>query len=181
MSYHSDPFAHALNTANEWLAVVADRLRTDDRRYAHRVFRAWLHTVRDRLGVSAAAHFAAQLPELWRGSFYEGWIPSHVPVSHDVASFVAQFAREAGVSQEAAIPLAGTVTDALVELFSPGQLDHVLAQVPIRLRQILLGADFSEMLARLPGSVEPETSPAEVERRLHALSEAVTEDDPGAR
>ncbi|MFC9994051.1 DUF2267 domain-containing protein [Nocardia sp. NPDC127526] len=174
MSHHTDPFAPALHTANQWLRTVADRLGTEDRIFAHKAVRAWLHTVRDRLPVGAAAHLSAQLPEILRGIFYEGWIPSHVPVAHDGPAFISQFAREAGVSPEDAVTLAGAVTDAFAELFSPGQLDHVLAQLPVKLRQILLGADFREILAAAAVFTPPDIAPlADLEQRIQALTDAV--------
>lgn len=120
MTYHDDPFAPALNTAHTWLRTVADRLATEDRTFALRALRAWLHTVRDRLDVPVAAHFSAQLPELLRGIFYEGWVPAHVPVHHDVTTFVDAFAQEAGVSPDEAVALIGAVTIALSDVFSPG-------------------------------------------------------------
>ncbi|MFE3055951.1 DUF2267 domain-containing protein [Nocardia sp. NPDC059239] len=175
MSHHTDPFARSVHTAHEWLAAVADAMGTEDRFLAHRALRAWLHTVRDRLGVNAAAHLSAQLPELLRGTFYEGWIPAHVPVPRDVPSFLAQFAHAAGVTSEEAVPLVGVVTDALADLFSPGQLDHVLAQLPAALRFLLLGTD----LAAVYGGAAVPTQPGpmqtdDIERRLTALTEAVT-------
>ncbi|WP_227982003.1 DUF2267 domain-containing protein [Nocardia spumae] len=150
MTYHDDPFAPAVNTAHVWLRTVADRLGTDDRAFALRAMRAWLHTVRDRLDVIGAAHFGAQLPELLRGIFYEGWVPAHVPVHHDAASFVDGFAHEAGISGDEAVALIGAVTIALSDVFSPGHLDHVLAVVPDPLRAVLLGNDFNGPAATAP-------------------------------
>ncbi|MFD6355040.1 DUF2267 domain-containing protein [Nocardia tengchongensis] len=175
MSHHSDPFAPAVHTAHEWLAAVAAGIDTEDRFVAYRALRAWLHTVRDRLNINAAAHLSAQLPELLRGIFYEGWMPSQVPVPHDAPSFLAQFARAAGVTTEAAVPLAGTLTDTLAGLFSPGQLDHVLAQLPLKLRFILLGTDPAAVYAAAAVFPEPDLSRVgDIERRLDALTDAVT-------
>ncbi|AHH18322.1 hypothetical protein NONO_c35350 [Nocardia nova SH22a] len=140
MSHHDDPIAPAVETAHAWLRAVADQLGTDDRTFTHRVLRAWLHTVRDRLDVEVAAHFGAQLPELLRGVYYGGWIPAHVPVRHDTGTFIEQFAAESGVSSDEAVALIGAVTTALAAMFSPGHLDHVLAVVPGPLRAILLGS-----------------------------------------
>jgi uncharacterized protein (DUF2267 family) len=74
-----DSLDRSIHKTNAWLADVADSFGTEDRRFAYRVTRAWLHTLRDRLGVDASAHLAAQLPELLRGVFYDGWDPSRVP------------------------------------------------------------------------------------------------------
>ncbi|WP_067469210.1 DUF2267 domain-containing protein [Nocardia amamiensis] len=173
MSYHRDPLAPAVHTAHEWLRAVADGLGTEDRPFAHRALRAWLHSVRDRIGVSAAAHLSAQLPELLRGIFYEGWVPAHVPVRHDVESFLSQFAAEAGVSRDEAVALAGAVTDSLSDLFSPGQLDHVFALLPENLRSILRGSDLASTLATA-AVTQPEPSRFDdIDNRLRALSDAV--------
>jgi uncharacterized protein (DUF2267 family) len=53
------------------------------------VLRTYLHALRDRLTVDEAAELAAQLPELIRGIYYEGWDPSKTPVRYeDLADFL---------------------------------------------------------------------------------------------
>ncbi len=54
---------HSAQTARAWVNEVAGQFDTDDREFAYRVLRGWLQTLRDRLTVEAAAHFAAQLPD----------------------------------------------------------------------------------------------------------------------
>jgi uncharacterized protein (DUF2267 family) len=54
-------------------------LRMDSRRQAYVALRASLHALRDRIGPENSVHFAAQLPILLRGVFYEGWQPSETP------------------------------------------------------------------------------------------------------
>ncbi|MFD7844896.1 DUF2267 domain-containing protein [Nocardia sp. NPDC059764] len=159
MSHHTDPFAPAIHTGRVWLRTVADRLGTEDRMAAHQALRAWLHTVRDRLDIGAAAHLSAQLPTLLRGVYYEGWMPGRVPVPHDPQSFLLQFARSADLSEEEARRSAAAVTDALAQLFSPGQLDHVLAQLPASLCRVLLGADFGGILTAAGIFETPEGRP----------------------
>jgi len=62
---------------------------TQDKRYAYRALRAVMHAIRDRLTVDETAQLAAQLPELIRGIYYEGWDPSRTPASyHDSKSFL---------------------------------------------------------------------------------------------
>lgn len=139
VSYSRDPLAPAVHTAHEWLRTVTNDLGTYDRVFAHRVLRAWLHTVRDSVGAGTAARLAAQLPELFRGAFYEGWVPAEAPRLNTADSFLAQFATEAGVSDDEAAALLGAVTEALSELFSAGQLHRLLAELPAPLRRLLTG------------------------------------------
>ncbi|MEV5834457.1 DUF2267 domain-containing protein [Nocardia sp. NPDC052112] len=140
MPHHVDPFAPAVQTAHNWVRAVADSLDTDDSVFAYRALRAWMHTVRDRISVSSSAHLAAQLPELLRGAYYEGWVPSHVPVRHDTAEFVMDFARAAGIDRDGVGPVAGAVTVALSDLFSPGQMNRIFAVLPMHLYSALCGA-----------------------------------------
>ena len=97
MTNTGDPLARAQNTAHEWLTTVASALGTDDRRYTYRVVRAWLHTFRDRLTVESAAHFAAQLPELLRGIFYDGWVPSKVPLRYSADEYIDRISESATI------------------------------------------------------------------------------------
>lgn len=132
-----DGFEHAIHTTNIWVNTVAEALGTDDRHYTYRVLRAWLHTLRDRLTVDVAAHFAAQLPELLRGVYYDGWDPSAVPIKYDREAFVQHFAREARTSVDDAPRTVAAITVALREHFSAGQLETVLQQFPQDVRDLL--------------------------------------------
>ncbi|MFI6366146.1 DUF2267 domain-containing protein [Nocardia sp. NPDC050630] len=140
MPHHADPLAPAVQTAHDWLRAVADSLDTDEPAFAYRALRAWLHTVRDRINVGSSAHLTAQLPEILRGAYYEGWVPGHVPVRHGVSEFIRQFAREAGIDEDEVGAVAGAVTAALSELFSPGQLNRIFAVLPMQLYDVLCGA-----------------------------------------
>jgi uncharacterized protein (DUF2267 family) len=139
-SHDLDAFDRSDRTALEWVDTVAEHLGTEDRDHAYRVLRAWLRIVRDRLTVDGAAHAAAQLPLLLRGLFYDGWMPSHVPVKYDADQFLLTLAQDARISLDEARRAAPAVTAALVRRCSPGQIDHVLAQLPAPLRQLLAPA-----------------------------------------
>lgn len=62
------------------LHAVAEELDTDDMNKAGRIFRAVLQSMRDRLPVHEAIHFAAQLPIIWKGIFFDQYDPGKVPV-----------------------------------------------------------------------------------------------------
>jgi uncharacterized protein (DUF2267 family) len=139
MPHHTDPFEPGLHTAHRWLAHIADRVGDEDRRFAYRLTRTWLHTVRDRIDITTAAHLSAQLPELWRGVFFEGWMPGRVPIDHHPDTFVKQFAAQSGISPTQVPVFAGLITAAFAELFSDGQLDHVFSVLPRNLVEVISG------------------------------------------
>ena len=145
-----DAFSRASQTAHSWLREVAAALGTDDRRFAYRALRAWLHTLRDRLSPEAAADFAAGLPELLRGVFYDGWQPTHVPIKYGPAGYRARFAREAAIPIDRVDATAGAITAALRTRLANGQLDRALDLLPHQLRRVLrypVLRRHSEMLA----------------------------------
>jgi uncharacterized protein (DUF2267 family) len=106
-------FDNALQSAHVWVKSVAAQFETDDRDFAFRVTRAWLHALRDELPVVDSAHFAAQLPDLLRGVYYEGWNPAAVPLRRSVDDIVDRFARDANVSTHEVPKIAWLVSDAI--------------------------------------------------------------------
>jgi len=71
---------NAVQSANVWLNDLAEATGWADEQHNYRLLRAVLHALRDWLTVDEAAQFAAQLPTLVRGIYYEGWNPSKTPV-----------------------------------------------------------------------------------------------------
>jgi uncharacterized protein (DUF2267 family) len=127
----------SIDKVNAWLADIGAGFGTSDRRLAYRVLRAWLHNLRDCLSVEVAAHFAAQLPELLRGVFFDGWNPSHVPEKYDRAGYVARFAREARVHDSDVAKTAGIVAAAARRHMSAGVVEEAFRLLPADLRELL--------------------------------------------
>lgn len=132
-----DSLDRSIDKTNAWLADVAASFGTQDRKLAYKVTRSWLHTLRDRLPVQVAAHLAAQLPELLRGVFYEGWSPSRVPVKYSGDEFLARFAREGNVHASEAGNTARLVTAAMRRHISAGAIAEVLAVLPADIKNLL--------------------------------------------
>ena len=85
-----------------------------------------------------AAHFAAQLPELLRGVYYDGWDPSAVPVKYDREGYVNRFVQEGKVTAEDVPRMAAAVTAVVRERGSPGHLEAALEQLPHDIRALLV-------------------------------------------
>ena len=128
---------HAMHSAHAWVNDVAKEFDTDDREFAYGVLKAWLQTLRDRLTVEAAAHFAAQLPDLIRGIFYAGWDPGAVPQKYDAEAYAVRFAGAANISLHDVGKAAAATTAALRHHLSPAQMDKTLHQLPREIRVLL--------------------------------------------
>ena len=144
-----DSLDRSIEKTNAWLGDVAASFGTEDRRLAYRVTRSWLHTLRDRLPVPIAAHIAAQLPELLRGVFYEGWNPSKVPIKYSKDEYIARFAKDAQIHLTE-VPRAGRlVTSAVGRHLSEGAMNEALGALP---------ADIRRLIAAPPDGTEPNSA-----------------------
>ncbi|WP_030925838.1 DUF2267 domain-containing protein [Streptosporangium amethystogenes] len=135
---------HTIQTTNRWLTDLAEAIGTEDRDFAQRVLKAWLHAVRDGLTVDSAAHFAAQLPDLLRGVYYNGWDPSHVPIRRSREEFIEHFARSSRTALSDVPKLASAVTAVLCKELSEPPVIHMLERLPQDVRALLRPAEPTE-------------------------------------
>jgi uncharacterized protein (DUF2267 family) len=167
-----DTYNHALHTANIWLSDINSAFGTRDRRYTQRVLRAWLHTLRDRLTVSAAAKFGQQLPELLRGIYYDGWEPNKAPIKYHVDQYLLRFATEAGIPLTEVATAAATITDVVANHMSPGQVSEALAALPRDLNAVLVGESKTAAPTDAAGT-RAQAHEVGLQDRVIALTEAV--------
>ena len=133
----------SVEKAHVCLNEVAAELGTDDHQYAYRVLRAVLHAVRDRLTVDEAAQLAAQLPELIRGIYYEGWDPSRTPARYHASKpFLDRIAAEAVLAGEAQASFAAeAVMDVVRHHVSAGEFEQVVHALPRPVRAVVRISD----------------------------------------
>ncbi len=133
-----DVFDTTVQETNEWLRAINEAMGWGDRQLAYQALRGTLHAVRDHLTVDEAAHFAAQLPLLVRGIYYDSWDPSQVPVRERhreqfLARVAAAFERTRPVDPERA---AQAVLRVLSTRISAGESDDVRQMLPEAVRAL---------------------------------------------
>jgi uncharacterized protein (DUF2267 family) len=134
-----DAIERTVQKTNEWVADLERELGTGRRADAWRALRAYLQVLRDRLTLDEGAQLAAQLPQLLRGVFYEGFDPGHQPERiRDRETFLARLAERAELEDPAeAARVAAAATRVLRRHITPGEVDDVLSQLPSEIREVL--------------------------------------------
>lgn len=131
-------FDTTIQETNRWLASVLQRIGGDDRHRAYLVLRAGLHALRDRMETPAIAHFAAQMPILVRGIFYEGWSPGHKPAKErHAAEFLDHFRSQLppGMTLNADHAVRA-VFSVIWDMIDPGEVEKIIGSLPRELREL---------------------------------------------
>lgn len=138
---HVHALEHGIHQTNVWLNDVAAELDGVDRQEAYRALRSTLHALRDRLTVDEAAQLGAQLPDLLRGVYYEGWNPSATPSAvHTREQFLDRVVAEAPYHGHTEASYAvGAAMAVLRRHVSAGELEDVAAILPHDVRALLFG------------------------------------------
>ena len=157
--------------AGEWLEELATELGSEDRAYAHRVLRAHLHAIRDRVSVEEIAQLGAQLPQLIRGIYYDGWVPADTPASYrTVDELLTRIADEARLDSAAEASVACLAASRVLRRHvSDGELDDVIAALPATLRP---------MFARDPSLDRAQPAPAATAEGATGFTRVVCGIDP---
>ena len=150
-----DVFDTTIQKTNRWLNELAGQAGCPGKRAAYQALRATLHALRDRLTVDEAAQFAAQLPMLIRGLYYEGWDPSDKPLRlRHVDEFLDRIAQELrGTDQWDPELAARGVFSLLAQRISEGEIDDIRALLPVRLRDLWTGGPAA--FNTVPAAVRP--------------------------
>jgi uncharacterized protein (DUF2267 family) len=136
-------FDSTIQKTNAWLKELMELLGCQDRREAYIAFRATLHALRDRLTVEEVAQFAAQLPMLVRGFYYEGWDPTRKPVKErHREKFLARIEQELRPDELDAEQVAPAVFRLLANRVSEGEIEDVEHLLPRDIREWLAAARY---------------------------------------
>lgn len=131
-------FDTTLQDTNLWLKEIEERLGHCSRQEAYAAARAVLHALRDRLPAQAAVKFAAQLPMLLRGLYFEGWVlPEKPSRSHGAAEFADAVSAFLPPKYRFDPLFASRAVFAAITRFtSEGEPAKVMSQLPEAIREV---------------------------------------------
>ncbi|MEO3777693.1 DUF2267 domain-containing protein [Micromonospora sp. B11E3] len=107
------------------------------RNQSYCALRTVLHLLRDRMPVQESVEFAAQLPVLVRGIYFDGWQPMDVPVKLNRDDFLFEVRQRFPYDVEGGTErVVQVVLEALSRHVTPGQLADVKDNMPRDLAKI---------------------------------------------
>ncbi|KXK62019.1 hypothetical protein AWW66_10790 [Micromonospora rosaria] len=110
----------------------------EQRNQSYAALRTVLHLLRDRLPVQESAEFAAQLPVLVRGIYFDGWRPSDVPVKLNRDDFLYEVRQGFPYDVQGGVErVVQVVLDALQRHVTQGEWEDVKSTMPQDLSRLM--------------------------------------------
>ena len=129
---------HTVQLTHIWLDELDWRMGWDNKGRSYQLLKSVLQALRDWLPTNESADFAAQLPTLLRGAYYEHWRPATTPVKRrSRADFLDRVDQT--VAGELPMPLEAAVAIVLGFLstkISAGEIEDVRRSLPADLRDL---------------------------------------------
>ncbi|MEU7979418.1 DUF2267 domain-containing protein [Micromonospora sp. NPDC049081] len=108
------------------------------RNQSYAALRTVLHLLRDRMTVQECAEFAAQLPVLVRGIYFDGWQPENVPVKLNRDDFLYEVRQGFPYDVEGGPQrVTQVVLDALRRHVTQGEWQDVKSGMPRDLQRLI--------------------------------------------
>jgi uncharacterized protein (DUF2267 family) len=129
-------FDHSLATTKEWLKDVQEEMGLSDMQQAFEITRAVLQTLRDRLTVEEAAHFASQLPMLLQGVYYHDWMPAGKPLKIRTRQQFFEMVAEKMMGKYPPEEATKAVLYVLERRMSPGEMEDIKSMMPSDIKEL---------------------------------------------
>ena len=143
-------FESTIHKTFVWLKDIKQELNWDDSDHerAYKALRTVLQALRDRLTVEESSDFAAQLPMLIRGFYYEGWNPTKTPTAEHKAHEFVQHVAEQFKDDITADP--EKITRAVLRVIGKHVSSGEVNDVKQSLHDFLLVCTCTELINRSP-------------------------------
>lgn len=139
-----EKFVHEVNEYINQLA--ADLGHPDEKKRVMIIWRAVMHTIRDRIQISESLDLISPLPLILKGMYTLGWKHTETPpYNYDtieqmktrVKNLQSQYGEQEFDWGKSTEEIISTVLDSLERYFAEGQMDHIRGQLPQEVKQIV--------------------------------------------
>jgi len=131
MATHIRDLERSLQRTNHFIHELQTNLGWDDEQRVYTALRATLQQLRNRLTIEEATDFAAQLPLILKGVFYDGWNPSKTPEKIDKTAFLnrihAHLNNNPNINPDLTVRI---IFLTLKDHITGGEIDHVRNVLP---------------------------------------------------
>lgn len=143
-------FEQSVEKSQQWIAELHEELHWMSADACYHLLRAVLQTLRDQLSVDEAAQFAAQIPLVLRGSFYECWNPQTMaPRTLGKDDFISAVKAKLAPVGNLRYEIDKGVLAALLVIkrhIGRGEMDEVIGALQPTMRSFILGGELESQM-----------------------------------
>jgi len=135
------------NEANAYFNELAAELgHPDEQQKTARIWRAVIHSIRDRITLSEAFDLMAQMPVILRGIFSDQWKYSEKPpldyediegLKKQVKRLQSQYGEEDFNWEKSTEEIFSITVDSMKKYLTEGQLQHLRDQMPKEVKELV--------------------------------------------
>lgn len=139
-----DKFVHEVH---EYVKQLAEALgHPDEKQRVLIIWRAVMHTIRDRIQISESMDLISPLPLILRGIYTTEWKYSETPrynyqtieqMKDQVKSLQSQYGEQEFNWEKSTEEIISIVLDSLERYFTEGQMNHIRAQLPEKVKTLV--------------------------------------------
>jgi uncharacterized protein (DUF2267 family) len=139
MSAGIKPLDRSIQLTLEWLNDIQEEFKWPDKDRVYDATKAVLLATRDRLTVEEAHQFAAQIPMVMKGMFFDGYDPTDKPMLiRNKDRFLEHVRKQFGNRPLDSENAVRTVAKVLRKKISKGQYEDVVGSMPKEIQKLYL-------------------------------------------
>lgn len=126
--------------------LAADLGHPDEKERALIIWRAVMHTIRDRVHISESFHLMSQLPTILKGIYAEGWKYHEKPpkrfkgvdeMKDEVKALQDQYGETIFDWEKSTEEIISITVNSLKRFVTEGQLEHIADQMPKDVKELV--------------------------------------------
>ena len=140
-------FERQIHEANRYFNLLAEKLNhPEEQQRAFIIWRAVMHTLRDRMAISESLDLISQLPVILKGYYVDQWSYSETPpetydtiegMKNKVKNLQDRYGETDFDWKQPTEKIISITINSLREYLSEGQLQHIRAQMPAEVKELV--------------------------------------------